>query len=182
MYPVSLNHHERQVLAWAVLPAPIAPELARQARQLATDIAAALEVEGLLVVEMFVTTDGRLLVNELAPRPHNTFHSTELACATSQFEQAVRAICDLPLGDTTALRPAAIVNLFGDLWLSETPPPFDAAPALPPSLEPPLPSPALPVGSRPEEPAAPASPGATISGSSPQPTAMAEKPSPPTNK
>ena len=127
VYPVSLNHHEQQVLAWAVLPAPISPALARQARELATNIAAALEVEGLLVVEMFVTTSGQLLVNELAPRPHNTFHSTELASATSQFEQAVRAICDLPLGDTTVVRPAAIVNLFGDLWLADNAPAFDAA-------------------------------------------------------
>lgn len=127
VYPVSLNQHEQQVLAWAVLPAPISPELARQARALAVDIALALQVEGLLVVELFVTSDGALLVNELAPRPHNTFHSTELACATSQFEQAVRAICDLPLGDTAAARPAAIVNLFGDLWLSDRAPPFDEA-------------------------------------------------------
>jgi 5-(carboxyamino)imidazole ribonucleotide synthase len=131
VYPVSLNQHEQQVLAWAVLPAPIEPELARRARELAVEIALALEVEGLLVVELFVAAEGGLLVNELAPRPHNTFHSTELACVTSQFEQAVRAICDLPLGDTTAVRPTAIVNLFGDLWLSDRRPSFEQALAVP---------------------------------------------------
>jgi 5-(carboxyamino)imidazole ribonucleotide synthase len=84
-------------------------------------------VEGLLAVEMFLTRDGQLLVNELAPRPHNSFHATELACHTSQFEQLVRAVCDLPLGLTDAARPAAIVNLFGDLWLDGASPRFDAA-------------------------------------------------------
>jgi 5-(carboxyamino)imidazole ribonucleotide synthase len=127
VYPVSLNHHQQHVLAWSVLPAPIAPAMADRARVLATSIAEALAVEGLLVVELFVTRDETLLVNELAPRPHNTFHSTELACSTSQFEQAVRAICDLPLGDTTAYHPAAIVNLFGDLWLAGKIPAFDDA-------------------------------------------------------
>jgi len=69
-----------------------------------------------------------LLVNELAPRPHNSFHETEVACSTSQFEQIVRAVCDLPLGDTRALRPGAIHNLFGDLWLEhDGPPPFERA-------------------------------------------------------
>ena len=83
------------------------------------------------MVEMFLTTDGELLVNELAPRPHNTFHSTEVACATSQFEQLVRAVCDLPLGSASSMRPAAIVNLLGDLWLASGAPPFDAALAMP---------------------------------------------------
>ena len=68
---------------------------------------------------------GELLVNELAPRPHNTFHSTEVACATSQFEQHVRAVCDLPLGSTELIRPAAIINLLGDLWVGDAMPPFD---------------------------------------------------------
>jgi 5-(carboxyamino)imidazole ribonucleotide synthase len=131
VYPVSFNHHEHHVLAWSVLPASIPAALAASACELGTAIANALEVEGLLVVELFVTHDGQLLVNELAPRPHNTFHSTELACVTSQFEQAVRAICDLPLGDTTVVRPAAIINLFGDLWLAQEEPPFDAALSVP---------------------------------------------------
>jgi 5-(carboxyamino)imidazole ribonucleotide synthase len=116
VYPPSLNHHERLALDWAVIPAPLPESVAVQATQIARDIASSLAIEGLLAVELFLTADGRLLVNELAPRPHNSFHQTEAACATSQFEQLVRAVCDLPLGDPTVLRPAAIVNLFGDLW------------------------------------------------------------------
>src|SRR5881394_2289630 len=97
----------------------------------ARGIADAIGLEGLLAVEMFVTATGDLLVNELAPRPHNSFHETELACPTSQFEQLVRAVCNLPLGDTSIVRPAAIVNLFGDLWTDRGAPPFDAALAEP---------------------------------------------------
>ena len=67
---------------------------------------------------MFCTTDGKLLVNELAPRPHNSYHASERACVTSQFEQLVRAVCDLPLGDVDVVQPAAIANLLGDLWLN----------------------------------------------------------------
>jgi 5-(carboxyamino)imidazole ribonucleotide synthase len=122
VYPPSLNHHERLALDWAVMPAPLPDVIITQATRIARDIAASLEIEGLLAVELFLTTDDRLLVNELAPRPHNSFHQTEAACATSQFEQLVRAVCDLPLGDPSVLRPAAIVNLFGDLW-------HDGAPA-----------------------------------------------------
>ena len=116
VYPPSLNHHERLALDWSVMPAPLPEPIVMQATQIARDITSSLGVEGLLAVELFLTTDDRLLVNELAPRPHNSFHQTEAACATSQFEQLVRAVCDLPLGDPTVLRPAAIVNLFGDLW------------------------------------------------------------------
>jgi 5-(carboxyamino)imidazole ribonucleotide synthase len=83
-----------------------------------------------LAVEMFVTPEGRLLVNELAPRPHNSYHASERACATSQFEQAIRAVCGLPLGVTTLLCPAAIANLLGDLWLDHEPR-FDRALAVP---------------------------------------------------
>jgi 5-(carboxyamino)imidazole ribonucleotide synthase len=129
--PPALNYHERQVLAWSVLPAPLPETLVRQAIALARDIADAIELEGLLAVEMFLTAQGQLLVNELAPRPHNSFHETELACATSQFEQLVRAVCNLPLGETSVVRPAAIVNLFGDLWNDGTAPRFDAALAEP---------------------------------------------------
>jgi 5-(carboxyamino)imidazole ribonucleotide synthase len=80
---------------------------------------------------MFLLRDGRITVNELAPRPHNSFHHTELTVLTSQFEQAVRAVCDLPLGSTEVVRPAAIANLFGDLWLGETAPPWEAALRIP---------------------------------------------------
>jgi len=116
-YAPALNHHERQVLSWSVIPAPLPPDIVRRAGEIACGIAEQLGVEGLLAVEMFLVRDGRLLVNELAPRPHNSYHETELACATSQFEQLARAVCDVPLGDPSVLRPAAIVNLFGDLWL-----------------------------------------------------------------
>ena len=132
VYPPALNFHERQILAWSVLPAPIDPALAARAESMASDIAAALRLEGILAVEMFVLDDDVLLVNELAPRPHNSFHETEVACSTSQFEQIVRAVCDLPLGDTRALRPGAIHNLFGELWLEhDGPPPFERALARP---------------------------------------------------
>jgi 5-(carboxyamino)imidazole ribonucleotide synthase len=124
VYPPAMNHHERQVLAWSVMPAPLPEPLIAEATKEARGIASELAVEGLLAVEMFVTSDDRLLVNELAPRPHNSFHETEVGCPTSQFEQLVRAICDQPLGDPSVERPAAIVNLFGDLW-SGGPPPFE---------------------------------------------------------
>lgn len=131
VYPPALNHHEQRVLAWSVLPGALPPAVQREAEAIARGVADALRVEGILVIELFLTADGRLLVNELAPRPHNSFHSTELACATSQFEQLVRAACDLPLGSTEVLRPAAIANLLGDLWMGESPPRFAAALAIP---------------------------------------------------
>jgi 5-(carboxyamino)imidazole ribonucleotide synthase len=81
----------------------------------------ALDFIGLLCVEFFVTRDGRLLINELAPRPHNSGHLTFDACRTSQFEQQLRAICGLPLGSTEQLQPAAMANLLGDLWESGEP-------------------------------------------------------------
>ncbi len=116
VYPAALNVHERQILAWSSIPATLPPTIAVYAEAIACGIAEQLELEGLLAVELFLTTDGRLLVNELAPRPHNSFHETEVACGTSQFEQLVRAVCDVPLGDPRVLRPAAIYNLFGELW------------------------------------------------------------------
>ena len=104
VFPPSLNHHEDRILEDCVIPAPIPPSLAKRAEKHAKAIAEALSVVGLLVVEFFVIGSGRgrgeLLVNELAPRPHNTFHGTEVGCLTSQFEQAVRAVCGLPLGST----------------------------------------------------------------------------------
>jgi 5-(carboxyamino)imidazole ribonucleotide synthase len=121
VFPPALNFHVAGILDWSVLPAAVSPETVRQATDIARGIAEALEVEGLLAVELFLVRDGGLLVNELAPRPHNTFHSTERACATSQFEQLVRAVCDLPLGTVELLRPAAIANLLGDLWTHGTP-------------------------------------------------------------
>ena len=125
VYPPAYNHHEERILAWSLLPGPVPPQVAAKAQEIARDMANTLQVEGLLVVEMFLLKDGRLLVNELAPRPHNSFHATEVACLTSQFEQAVRAVCNLPLGSVEVVRPAAIVNLLGDLWLREGGPRFE---------------------------------------------------------
>ena len=131
VYPPAVNHHERQILAWSTLPGDLDPRVARDARDLARGIAERFALEGLLAVEMFLLRDGRLLVNELAPRPHNSYHASELACPTSQFEQLVRAVCDLPLGAPEPTRPAAIVNLLGDLWLDSRTPDFAAALAVP---------------------------------------------------
>jgi 5-(carboxyamino)imidazole ribonucleotide synthase len=130
VYPAALNHHERQILAWSVIPAPLGSDIASRAEEIARGIAEQLQLEGILAVEMFLLRDGSLLVNELAPRPHNSYHETEVACSTSQFEQLVRAVCDLPLGDPSVLRPGAIVNLFGELWENGTPK-FEAALAHP---------------------------------------------------
>jgi 5-(carboxyamino)imidazole ribonucleotide synthase len=129
-YPPALNHHEKGILVWSVLPGPLPEAVAAKAIELAKAIATELKIEGLLVTEFFFTKDGTLYVNELAPRPHNTFHTTEVACATSQFEQAVRAVCDLPLGSPEVIRPAAIVNLLGDLW-ADGDPAWDAALSIP---------------------------------------------------
>jgi 5-(carboxyamino)imidazole ribonucleotide synthase len=129
-YPAARNHHENQILAWSVLPAGISPELESRAETLAAGIIDRLGMEGLLCVEIFVTRQGELLVNELAPRPHNSYHQSERGCATSQFEQLIRATCNLPLGSTELTTPAAIVNLLGDVWLGRKPD-FAAALAVP---------------------------------------------------
>jgi 5-(carboxyamino)imidazole ribonucleotide synthase len=131
----ALNHHENQILAWSVLPSSIDAAMEAEAQRIACGIADTMRLEGLLAVEMFVTKGGKLLVNELAPRPHNSYHSSERACVTSQFEQVVRAVCNLPLGDVSIVQPAAIANLLGDLWLDDVgqrrEPRFDKALAVP---------------------------------------------------
>jgi 5-(carboxyamino)imidazole ribonucleotide synthase len=131
VYPPALNHHEEQILAWSVIPAPIPAEMEQGAREIAAAIADTFQLEGILAVEMFCTKDGELLVNELAPRPHNSYHASERACVTSQFEQLVRAVCDLPLGGVEVVQPTAIVNLLGEVWLeadgTAKVPNFDAA-------------------------------------------------------
>jgi 5-(carboxyamino)imidazole ribonucleotide synthase len=121
VYPAATNHHEQQILVWSALPSSIPAWLEGKAQELATRMAGQLRLEGLLAVEMFVTEGDGLFVNELAPRPHNSYHASERCCVTSQFEQAVRAVCDLPLGDVRIVRPAAIANLLGDLWLEREP-------------------------------------------------------------
>ena len=135
VYPAAWNHHEHQILAWSVIPAPIPAALESQARKIAEEIADTFQLEGILAIEFFVTKDGKLLVNELAPRPHNSYHASERACVTGQFEQHVRAICDLPLGDVEVVQPAAIANLLGEVWLnhdgSAREPKFDAALSVP---------------------------------------------------
>lgn len=120
-YPAATNHHEQQILVWSALPSSLPAGLEKRAQELATTMACQLKLEGLLAVEMFVTGGDGLYVNELAPRPHNSYHASQRCCVTSQFEQAVRAVCDLPLGDVRIMRPAAIANLLGDLWLKEEP-------------------------------------------------------------
>jgi 5-(carboxyamino)imidazole ribonucleotide synthase len=118
-FPAARNHHENQILAWSVLPASLPQEMESRAQALAGDLIARLGMEGLLCVEMFVTKQGELLVNELAPRPHNSYHQSERGCVTSQFEQLVRTTCNLPLGSTELISPCAIVNLLGEVWLSD---------------------------------------------------------------
>jgi 5-(carboxyamino)imidazole ribonucleotide synthase len=131
VFPPAQNWHEDGILTVSVIPGQLRAGIAAKAQELTQTIAVALGVEGLLAVEFFETEGGELFANELSPRPHNTFHATETACLTSQFEQLVRAICDLPLGSTAVLRPTALANLLGELWLEEKPPAFDRALALP---------------------------------------------------
>jgi 5-(carboxyamino)imidazole ribonucleotide synthase len=116
-YPPFENRHRDHILDVTTTPAAIAPPIAAQAAEITRNILEELQYVGVLCVEFFVDTDGELLVNELAPRPHNSGHLTFDAAATSQFEQQVRAICGLPLGSTKLLTPAAaMANLLGDLW------------------------------------------------------------------
>ncbi|MFY9824207.1 MAG: 5-(carboxyamino)imidazole ribonucleotide synthase [Thermoanaerobaculia bacterium] len=110
------NRHSRHILDVSIAPAAVSPRVEREAVEIARGILEGLSVVGVLCVEMFLTRDGRLLVNELAPRPHNSGHLTFDACVTSQFEQQLRAITGLALGSTELLRPAAMANLLGDLW------------------------------------------------------------------
>jgi 5-(carboxyamino)imidazole ribonucleotide synthase len=112
-YPPVENRHRDGILRTTVAPAELPSGVADRAVALAERIAVALGLEGLLAVELFLTRDGRLLVNELAPRPHNSGHWTIDACAVSQFEQLVRAVCSLPLGDPSALGRAEMTNLIG---------------------------------------------------------------------
>lgn len=133
VYPPSRNHHAGGILTWSVAPADLPAELVDRAQSLARGIAKALDIVGLLGVEMFLTTDGQLLVNELAPRPHNSYHHSERAFVTGQFEQHMRAVCGLPLGSTELVTPAAIANLLGDVWLQDTPPDIAAGLTVPTS-------------------------------------------------
>ncbi len=115
------NSHAHHILDVSFAPAAVKPSVARDAIEIARAVLSKLEVVGVLCVEMFVTRDGRLLVNELAPRPHNSGHLTIDACVTCQFEQQVRAVCGLPLGAPDQLRSAAMANLLGELWAGGEP-------------------------------------------------------------
>ena len=120
-FPPSENIHKNHILDLSIVPARFEPAILREAEHLAAEIARALDVVGLLAVEFFLTKNGDLLVNELAPRPHNSGHFTFDACVTSQFEQQLRAICGLPLGSPDLLRPVVMWNLLGDLWKTGEP-------------------------------------------------------------
>lgn len=115
-YGVIENAHRHHILDVSIAPAAVQPKIAHEAVEMARSILEVLDVVGVLCVEFFLTRDGKLLVNELAPRPHNSGHLTFDACVTSQFEQQLRAVCGLPLGSTEQYRPAAMANLLGDLW------------------------------------------------------------------
>lgn len=119
VFPVCENHHRNGILAFTVFPARIDQATAERAQRYAISIAEALRYVGVLCVELFLLEDGTILANELAPRPHNSGHITIEACTTSQYEQQVRAMCALPLGDTTQLAPAVMLNILGDEWFSE---------------------------------------------------------------
>jgi 5-(carboxyamino)imidazole ribonucleotide synthase len=125
-FPVALNQHQNHILDSTMMPAPVGPIVTLEARTLALSVAQALGTAGVLTVEFFVTAEGGLLVNELAPRPHNSGHLTIEASTTSQFEQQVRTLCGLPLGASDLIVPAAMVNLLGELW-SEGEPDWDSA-------------------------------------------------------
>jgi 5-(carboxyamino)imidazole ribonucleotide synthase len=115
------NRHRNHILDLTTVPAAVPPAVSAQAAEIVRDILHELQYVGVLCVEFFLSTDGELLVNELAPRPHNSGHLTFDAAVTSQFEQQVRAICGLPLGSPDIPRPAAMANLLGELWVDGEP-------------------------------------------------------------
>ena len=115
-YGAIRNDHVHGILDVSSAPAPVPDRLAEEAVGIARALLEALDVVGVLCVEFFVTKAGNLLINELAPRPHNSGHLTIDSCLTSQFEQQLRAVCGLPLGSTARYRPAAMANLLGELW------------------------------------------------------------------
>lgn len=115
------NRHRNHILDLTTVPAVVPASITKRAVDITRAVLAELQYVGVLCVEFFLSTDGELLVNELAPRPHNSGHVTFDATVTSQFEQQVRAICGLPLGSPELLRPAAMANLLGDLWVGGEP-------------------------------------------------------------
>ncbi len=120
-FPPAENVHTGGILSTSIVPGRINAKLAQEARDMATRVAEALDYCGVMAVEFFITNDNELLVNEIAPRPHNSGHYTIDACITSQFEQQVRMMCGLPAGDPKLLSPVVMVNLLGDLWQKAPP-------------------------------------------------------------
>lgn len=120
-FPVSENQHVNGILDVSIVPARISPLLAGKAQEIACQVAKNLNYQGVLCVEFFVLHDDALLINEIAPRPHNSGHYSIDACVTSQFEQQVRTLCGLPLGSTAQLSSAVMINLLGDVWHSDDP-------------------------------------------------------------
>ncbi|MGZ8218852.1 5-(carboxyamino)imidazole ribonucleotide synthase [Methylomagnum sp.] len=120
-FPVAENHHEAGILDISIVPARVSGSVAAEARAMALKLAEAMDYVGVLAVEFFVLAGGELVINEIAPRPHNSGHYTLDACMTSQFEQQVRTLCGLPPGDTRLLSPVAMVNLLGDIWRDDEP-------------------------------------------------------------
>ncbi|MBB5350847.1 5-(carboxyamino)imidazole ribonucleotide synthase [Haloferula luteola] len=119
-YDPAENRHRHHILDVSIVPARVADEVKEQAQEIARGVAEALGYRGILGVEFFMLPDGSLRVNEMAPRPHNSGHHTLDACATSQFEQQLRAVCGLPLGSPRLLSPVVMLNLLGDMWPEET--------------------------------------------------------------
>jgi 5-(carboxyamino)imidazole ribonucleotide synthase len=118
-FPVGENIHRNQILDYTIAPARVSEEIAAEAAAVARTVAEALDYVGTLAVEMFLTTDNEILVNEIAPRPHNSGHHTIDACMTSQFGQQLRAVAGIPLGETRQHSPAVMVNILGDIWPEE---------------------------------------------------------------
>ena len=121
VFPIAENIHTNHILDFSIVPARVAPAVTVAAEKLARLIAEKINLVGVMGVELFVTKAGEVLVNELAPRTHNSGHWTLDACMTSQFEQQVRAICGLPLGAVTLLSPVVMVNILGNAWTNGEP-------------------------------------------------------------
>ncbi|MFO7580084.1 5-(carboxyamino)imidazole ribonucleotide synthase [Nitrosomonas halophila] len=120
-FPVAENRHVQGILDMSIIPARIAQETIRQAYEIAQQVAACLNYIGVLCIEFFILADGQILINEIAPRPHNSGHYSLDACITSQFEQQVRVLCGAPQGSTELTQAAVMTNLLGDLWQDNEP-------------------------------------------------------------
>lgn len=120
-FPMAENVHVHHILHASIVPARVTEAIQTEGAELAYKIADLLDVVGLIAVELFLEEDGRLIINEMAPRPHNSGHYTIDGCITSQFEQHIRAVTDLPFGSTELLKPIVMINLLGDVWAKGEP-------------------------------------------------------------